>query len=189
MRTPAPRGFTIIESFVALTVLAVGLLGLAALQIVAARSNNFGRRLAQASQLARDLAENVERWDFNDSRLAALQNVSSTTDPAITSRWDLGRAATIPSTSAPQFGEVPGDTNATNPGALGTNYTGLSGDVTGTGVYDFNRYWTVYGLDLNSTGTPQGKLVQIVVRWKEPRLGERQITLSTYKPNPAASIN
>ena len=184
----SPRGFTLIESFMALTVLSIGLLGLASLQVVGVRANSFGKKLAQADQLARDLAENVERWDYSDARLNALQTVTTTTDPAILARWDLGRATTVPASSMPEFGEVAGDTNAINAGALGA-YTGIVTPVDSNNVPLFNRYWTVYGVDLAGTGSPQGKLIQIVVRWQEANLGERQITMSTYKPNPAALLN
>ena len=184
----SPRGFTLIESFMALTVLSIGLLGLASLQVVGVRANTFAKKMAQADQLARDLSENTERWAYNDARLTSLQTVLTTSDPAVVARWNLGSATAVPVSSMPEYGEVAGDTNATTSGALGA-YTGIVTPVDSNSKPLFNRYWTVYGLDLAGTGTPQGKLIQIIVRWQEPNLGERQITMSTYKPDPAALLN
>jgi len=48
------RGFSIIEGMVASIIMLVGLLGLASLQVVGVRSTHFGKKMALASQLARD---------------------------------------------------------------------------------------------------------------------------------------
>jgi len=90
------RGFSTIEAMTASAVLLVGLLGLASLQVVGVRSNHFGRDLAQASSLAQDLAENIQRWDYADSRLTpATLRSWNVNDPASTSavdlEWDMGR--------------------------------------------------------------------------------------------------
>jgi len=52
------------------------------------------------------------------------------------------------------------------------------------GVPDFIRYWNVYAIDLASSGTPNGLFIQIIVRWKQPGFGYRQITASKFKRNP-----
>jgi type IV pilus modification protein PilV len=182
------RGFTLIEAMVSLVVLAIGMLGLMGLQLVGVRANFFGKQLGKASELARDLAESSTRWDYNDARLAAITTVNSTNSAAVTPRWDLGRADAVPNSAQHQYCEMPGDPNCTNAGALGANYHGLSGDVTQDGTYQFRRYWTVYGVDIAGLGTPQGKLIQIVVRWKEPGLGWRQVQTSSYLPNPQAGF-
>ena len=187
------RGATIIEAMVSLVVLAIGMLGLASLQIVGVRANFFGKQLGTASELALDLAEGAARWDYTDARLApnVPASVNSTNDSTVTARWDLGRADAVPSTAKHQFGEMPGDTNCTTANALAlgtTTYKGLSGDVLRDASYQFRRYWTVYNVDFSNLGTPQGKLVQIVVRWKEPGLGWRQVQMSSYIPNPTAGF-
>jgi type IV pilus modification protein PilV len=190
----AARGFTMIEALVSLAVMLIGLLGLASLQVVGVRSNHFGRKMALASVLMHDLTDSVQRWDYNDARLAAPRAiVTSTTDTTITSRWDMGRGTTASYTA--DYAEQAGDANATSQGQLtAANYTGL---LTANVDRDFSnaqtaalgimRYWNVFTVDVTGGGSANGKLIQIIVRWKEPGLGMRQITGSTFRPNPSAS--
>ena len=42
-----------------------------------------------------------------------------------------------------------------------------------------------YAVDATGSGTPGGKLVQIIVRWNEPQVGWHQIVVTTFKRNPA----
>jgi type IV pilus modification protein PilV len=190
----AARGFTMIEALIAMVVMLIGLLGLASLQVVGVRSNHFGRKMAIASALMHDLADSVQQWDYGDTRLTAPRAiVTSTTDSTITSRWDMGRDTTASYTA--DYAEQAADANATNQGQLtAANYTGLLAanldrDYADpkTAALGIRRYWNVFTVDVTGDGQAQGKLVQIIVRWKEPGLGMRQITGSTFRPNPAAS--
>jgi type IV pilus assembly protein PilV len=63
------RGFTLIEILVALVVLSIGLLGVAALQLLSLRSNHASALRSQATYLAYDI---VDRMRAN--RTAALAN-------------------------------------------------------------------------------------------------------------------
>ncbi len=183
----APRGFTVIEALITMVVLIIALLGFATLQIVGVQANYFGDRLVQASELATDLAENIRRWPYTDPRLtpsATLVGPSAMSAPTITGTWDLGTSPTT--TSKAQYSDLANDPNATNVGALTANYQGLSSDVNGDGVPDFIRYWNVYAIDLSNSGTPNGLLVQIIVRWKQPGFGYRQVTTTAFKSNPTS---
>ena len=183
----ASRGFTVIESLITMVVLIIAFLGFATLQLVGVQANYFGDRLVQASQLATDLAENVRRWPYTDPRLIPLSTIlgaSAISDPSITGNWDLGTS--LATSSRVQYSDLANDTNATNSGALGTNYQGLSSDVNLDGVPDFIRYWNVYAIDLSNSGTPNGLLVQIIVRWKQPGFGYRQVTATAFKSNPTS---
>jgi prepilin-type N-terminal cleavage/methylation domain-containing protein len=191
------RGFTLLESFMALAVLAIGMLGLLGLTSVGVRANYFGRRMAQAEELAHDLAEQVEHWDYSDARLSpgcgnlALANcaldTNTITQPTFTSSWNLGTGDAT--ANIIQYGEG-SDTNAVQKNALALGKTAYSGalsdpnpDVPGTLI--FSRYWNVYTFN-------GGKLVQIFVRWKEPALesgppgssGWRMVAISTFKTPP-----
>jgi type IV pilus assembly protein PilV len=194
----AQRGFTIIEALVAAIVMLVGLLGLASLQIVGVRSNHFGRHLTQASQLAQDLTENMQRWDYNDARLtpavARSWNVNDTASTtAVDKEWDMGRGAAATHTDGSSYTAdfTDGTTNATKTSALsaafcatpGCPYIGLSGDVDGDGILDYQRYWNVWTTTFDGS-TTTGKFIQVIVRWKEPVLGYRQTTVSTFKEIP-----
>ncbi len=189
-RTPkrvAPRGTTLIEALITMVVLIIALLGFATLQVVGVQANYFGDRLVQASGLATDLAENIRRWPYTDPRLTPLSTLvgpSAMSAPTITGTWDLGTSSTT--TSKAQYSDLPSDPNATNVGALTANYQGLSSDVNNDGIPDFIRYWNVYAIDLSNSGTPNGLLVQIIVRWKQPGFGYRQVTTTAFKSNPTS---
>jgi type II secretory pathway pseudopilin PulG len=180
----SPRGVSIIESVIAMAVLSIGILGLSGLQTVAVRANGLGQRMQVANELANDFLENARRASYTSTLLASRASVTSTTDPAVTVFWDLGRKDVL--TNKPSFSEKPGDTNALTAGALGSTYQGLSGDVDKNGSWTFVRYWNVFDVDLANAGVAQGKLVQVIVRWREPGVGQRQVTASTFRANPAA---
>ena len=179
------RGFTMIEAMITMAVLVIAFTGFATLQVIGVQANYFGDRLVQASELSTDLAENIERWPYTDSRLTPLLTLSgpnALSSTAITGSWDLGTASAT--SYRAQYSDLANDPNASNPGALATNYQGLSSDVNGDGIPDFIRYWNVYAIDLSNSGTPNGLLVQIIVRWKQPGFGYRQVTVSKFKRNP-----
>lgn len=181
------RGFSIIEGMMASIIMLIGLLGLASLQVVGVRSTHFGKKMALASQLARDLAEQAERWNYaNESaaggRLIPLARVTTTTAALITTNWDWSGPTHGGFQYTPEYAEQADA--ATHPSALGA-WTGLTAAALDT---DLHRYWNVYDVDLLGTGSPQGKLVQILVVWLEPNLGWRQITSSVYLANPAAPL-
>jgi type II secretory pathway pseudopilin PulG len=129
------RGFTILESFIALVVLSVGMLGLLALTSVGVRANYFGRRMAQAEELAHDLAEQVAHWDYSDARLtpgcgACAPNVTSSLNDtsingAFVNSWDLGINSLT--SYKVQYAEASPDSNAAQPGALALGTTAYSG--------------------------------------------------------------
>src|SRR6185312_15672157 len=77
------RGMTMIEMLVAMAVLAIGLLGISALQIVSANMNQMSQRMAIATALATDLIENVSLWQYSDARLSTTTNITSTADPSV----------------------------------------------------------------------------------------------------------
>jgi Tfp pilus assembly protein PilV len=180
-----PRGSTLIEAMVASTILLVALAGLLPLQVMGARMNRWSERTLEASSLANDLTESIERWSYSDARLTPLTTVTSLNDPAISATWDMGTSATA--SHRAQYSDSPNpDPNASTSNALGTNYQGFSSDMDGDGKPDFTRYWNVYTVDSGSAGSPSGKLVQVIVRWNEPKVGWHQIVVSTFKRNPGA---
>jgi type IV pilus assembly protein PilV len=63
-------GFTLLEVMIALVILSVGLLGLAALQLVAIRGNSFSSEMTYATMLAQQHAEILKGLPFNDANLA-----------------------------------------------------------------------------------------------------------------------
>ena len=186
-RRRKPRGTSLVEAMIAMSVLLFGLTGVASLQLATSKANQFSRRYAQASAVATDLEENINLWSYSDSRLNTANGVTSLSDPSIVNRWDMGSSATA--SFVADYSDKTPDSNASSAGALGAAYPGLSGDIDGDGVPEFTRYWNVSTVDLMSSGVPNGKLVQIIVRWYEPGTGYKQLNASTFKPNPAYAIH
>ena len=188
MRThSSPRGTTIIEAMIAMAVMLLGFLGLASLQVVAARSNQFSKKMNQATALATDLADNLKSWNYNDTRLTPLAGLVTSVDAAaIKDKWELGRNEAA--SYVAQFSDKATDSNATNSNALGAAYTGMSGDIDGDGTLDFIRYWNVFAYDSDNDGEPNGKFIQIIVRWREGPLGFRQVTTMAFRPDPSAML-
>jgi len=63
------EGFTLLEVMIALVIMAVGLLGLAALQLVAVKSNAFSSEMTYATMLAQQHAEVLKGLPFTDTKL------------------------------------------------------------------------------------------------------------------------
>ncbi len=64
------EGFTLLEVMIALVILAVGLLGLAALQLVAVKSNAFSSEMTYATMIAQQQAEALKSLPFTDGNLS-----------------------------------------------------------------------------------------------------------------------
>lgn len=63
-------GFTLLEVMIALVILSVGLLGLAALQLVAVKGNSFSSEMTYATMLAQQHAEVLKTLPYTDANLA-----------------------------------------------------------------------------------------------------------------------
>ena len=206
---PADRGFSLIEAMVASVIMLVGLLGLAGLQIVGMRANNLGKRMAQASLLAQDLAQQMQLWQYADARLSPQASASpahtgiytDSNHADIAKSWQLQNTATLSSAvdgSAVTFDCTDGASGAAAVNQLNANYTGVLSPVdTSLAAGEqtvYQRYWNVFLLDTKGLGFAEGKLVQIVVRWREARPGGdtaatrtplyRQVTTSFFKADP-----
>ena len=179
-----PRGVTLVEIIVSMAVLTIGMLGLAHMQVVAVRQNQMAANMAIASSLGRDMAESISMWRYNDPRLQPIATIQNLSDTRIAKRFDLPRDEDLASLSEykMQFGEIAGDTSATNAGAIG-EYDGAGPDVKEKGKNFFRRYWNVFGWDPDGDSIPNAKFVVVVVRWREPGLGMRQVYTTAIKAN------
>jgi Tfp pilus assembly protein PilV len=181
----------LIEAMVASVVMLIGLLGLAGLQVTGMRANHLGKRMSQASLLAQDLVANMQLWPYGDARLTPVNHPGPYSDSVssdIDQYWDTGRGAS-PSVKF-DFTDSTDSTGASNVSALGASYQGVVSPIDPTlpaGEQTiFSRYWNVFPV---SIGVGQGKLIQVVVRWKEPNLGYRQVTTSFYRYDPTGFAN
>lgn len=59
------RAFSLLEVLIALVILAVGMLGLAGLQIMSINGNRFGQEMTVASTLAQNKLEELRQTDFD----------------------------------------------------------------------------------------------------------------------------
>ncbi len=189
-RTRNRRGTSLIEAMMAMVVVLIGLTGLLSAQTVVAKTNLYTQRIRQASALAADLEENIRRWGYNDVRLDNGIAITSLSDSLIALKSDMGTYAAASSASLATFAEQATDPNAATSSAttLGTSvFQGLNPDYNNDGDVDFFRYWTVFDVTISGGSVPDGKLVQTIVRWKEPGFGYRQVQSSTFIVNPAAA--
>jgi type IV pilus assembly protein PilV len=72
-------GFSLIEVLIALTILAIGLLAIASLQVTSARGNFFSNSLMQATYVAQDRLEFLKNLPFGDPLLSTENHVDGTT--------------------------------------------------------------------------------------------------------------
>ena len=63
------NGFTLIELLIALVVFAVGILGLATMQITSIQGNSKGRQISEASNVAADRIEMLLSWNYDHPAL------------------------------------------------------------------------------------------------------------------------
>ena len=69
-------GFTLLEVLIALVILAVGILGVATMQISSIQGNSKGRQISEATSLASALMENLLAREYNDACLLDVNDVS-----------------------------------------------------------------------------------------------------------------
>jgi Tfp pilus assembly protein PilV len=190
-KNKAARGMTLIEAMMSMIVLLIGAFGLVSAQMIAVRMNHQAQRMAQAASLSNDLIENIQRWSYADPRIASDQTITGSTalqDPDIEPYWEMGTGSTASYEAT--YSDKASDPNATNDDALtmdGSAFAGIISDmhsVNGIDEPELVRYWNVYQIDFEGSGIPDGKLVQIIVRWRDGGFGFRQITASTFKRNP-----
>ena len=82
-------GFTLLEALIAMSILGVGLLALAAMQLFAMRGGESGRRTSEAAALAQTRMEQLQRATW--------------TDVAPTGGWTAATSVSSPGQSAVQY--------------------------------------------------------------------------------------
>ncbi len=81
-----PKGFTLIEVVIGLIILAVGLLGIAAMQFTSTKSGYFSSNVTQATILAQDKLEYLKNLSYSDSDLSSGQHDEGAVSGTIFSR-------------------------------------------------------------------------------------------------------
>lgn len=101
-------GFTIIEVVIAISILAVGLLGVAAMQTSAIQVNSAAGRMTTRINWAQDKMEELKAMPFSDPWLEASGNPTGvdsagntheqTTPDGYAVRWDIADNSPVPNT-------------------------------------------------------------------------------------------
>jgi type IV pilus assembly protein PilV len=68
------KGFTLIEVAAGLVILAIGLLGIAAMQVTSTKGGYFSNNVTQATILAQDKLEYLKNLSYRDSDLSSGQH-------------------------------------------------------------------------------------------------------------------
>lgn len=63
------KGFSLLEILIGLVVLAIGILGIAGMQVTSIRGTSFSNHLSQASIIAQEGLESLKGLSINDARL------------------------------------------------------------------------------------------------------------------------
>ena len=80
------KGFTLIEVAAGLIILAVGLLGIAAMQVTSTKGGYFSNNVTQATILAQDKFEYLKNLSYSDSELMNGEHNEGTISGTIFSR-------------------------------------------------------------------------------------------------------
>lgn len=150
------RGVTLIEAMIALSILLVGLLGMAKLQIYGMGSTQGARAQTIATQLAGELASALSRLPVTDARLTGSAGPDTVTPPSPFGRLlPLG----IPATGV----QVWSDSNPVPGARLDASLERNPEDQTQP---LYARRWTVWNVASTSNGIP-AKLIAVSVIFRE----------------------
>jgi prepilin-type N-terminal cleavage/methylation domain-containing protein len=176
-RADKKRGFTLIETMVAMAILMIGAVGVTKLFNVSYEMNGQARRATRAMAIAQDLLENISLWPYQDNVSGSpLANVSTTNDA------DIGDTQFQFQTDANPLGDGLADHGEADITALGVAWTGIPTASLGP----YQRFWNVVYLDTNGNGVNDLVQVAVIVRWAEGT-GWRRVVLLSAKLNPAGT--
>jgi type IV pilus assembly protein PilV len=88
-------GFTLLEVILAISILTVGLLAVASMQVSAIRGNLYADSVTDAAALAQDRLENLMSLSYNDTQLASGEEE---TDDGYTITWTVEPSDDVPNT-------------------------------------------------------------------------------------------
>ena len=158
-------GFTLIEALIAVLILAIGLLGVALMQVTTITGNTFSREMSTATTLGQDMLEKLISFDYT----------ATTEDTALIAGPPHPTGADVAANLAPALAG-----NANNI----IDERGLWPGVTPTaGPLLYTRTWTVTdGIDAAPCPLPGDmKCISITVIWNEQGTVPRSITIQGVK--------
>jgi len=151
------KGLTLIEVLVALSILAIGLLGVALMQVTSIGGGIFSREMATATQLSQEMLEKLRTLSYTDTALNGGAHPTTA---------DVGRD--LDGDGKPPFlavGEGPQNI---------IDERGLGKDDAGSGPLIYTRTWEV----ADDTPAQNMKKITITVSWIEK--GEGPVEARTH---------
>jgi type IV pilus assembly protein PilV len=157
-RRAAERGSTLLEAMIALSVLLVGLVGMAKLQIYGMTSTQGARAQTQATQLAQELAEALAQLPSGDGHLTGAPTVLPASGGAPFGAL-LPLGVPTSGTNLHTYDDASPVPGARLDATLERNPEDASQPV-------FKRRWTVWDAGVASTGVA-AKIIAVSVIWRE----------------------
>jgi prepilin-type N-terminal cleavage/methylation domain-containing protein len=164
-----PRGMSLVEVMVAVTILVTAAVALADMTRSGAKLNADSRHIIRATAIAQDLIAQIQTWDYDDPRLS---------NPQPGNDQDYGDGSY-------KFEKATGFTADHAEADLtlnGLDWNGVPfGQLQAAG---YERYWNVAEVDdTNLSGVPDCRRIAVIVRWPFGD-GFRRVVLYTSKVNP-----
>ncbi|WP_242342610.1 type IV pilus modification PilV family protein [Anaeromyxobacter terrae] len=172
------HGMTLLEVMVALTILAVGLLGLMQLQIFGITSNAGARAHTTASQLATELAGALEMLPFEDPRLSGTAGETAPTP--------FGRLL-----GADLSGDALHTWSDTSPVAAARLDATIEPDPLDASKPLFRRRWTVWNAGASTaSGASASKVIAVSVIYHERgNATPREVVVLSQRSNAGLALS
>lgn len=175
------------EAMISLVILAVGILGVAQMQIFASSQNGFSRRNSRSAVVARDFVESAQRWGWRDPRMqpgvacgAVPANFPLTDDLLGNDRDPLVTADYTATPSSDPHAPL----EATTAGALllaNSAYDGAAQTTLANAISNrFQLLWSVNEVDRDGDGTCESRQVSVVVRYPSGIPGRYENLITTF---------
>lgn len=188
------KGFTLIEVMIAATVLSLGILAAAAMQINAIGSNTSAISRSNANAVALSFMEELQRVPFDDDALVDLDGGIAA--PLANGSLGLDDGEALTPGIFPDLTVTPADQSILTANFL-NNFPGLTNTyrIVGAGnntrlVDEANReYLLFYNVDMDpwGDGTDSFCYIRLFVYWQSPLGGVNHIEYSTTKYNNTTS--
>jgi type IV pilus assembly protein PilV len=167
----ARRGETLIEAMVSMAVFTIGVLGLLQMNVLASGQNGLALRQTTATMIARDLIDSLERIPYGSPLLAPADGVSHN---------DAG-FADLDAEDTHKLEDDPGVGVRPMLGAAQATWKAEGG----SSAYEVG--WRVAQAE-DAAGREDARHVVVMVRFRVPGAGTKQVELWTVKYNPEVVV-